>query len=91
MCASLLSEETLYAVETTAPCVSSVVRSIDLSLTKNPMFQALGFGILLLILQTMVPTVFTKLVGTTITVLDGVQTTFAVVSLLASAAASIPH
>ena len=55
------------------------------------MFQALGFGILLLILQTMVPTVFTKLVGTTVTVLDGVQTTFAVVSLLAGAAASIPH
>ncbi len=39
----------------------------------------------------MVPTVFSKLVGTTITVLDGVQTTFAVVTLLAGAAASIPH
>lgn len=65
--------------------------TIDLSLTKNPMFQALGFGILLLILQTMVPTVFSKLVGTTITVLNGVETTFAVVTLLAGAAAGIPH
>ena len=54
-----------------------------------PIFGALGLGLTILVLQSLVPAIFHEIEGTTIAVLQGAQISIHAATLLAGAAGSL--
>jgi hypothetical protein len=55
------------------------------------MFKALGLGMMIIVLEYLVPTVFSEIVKTAIAFLQGAQISISAASQLASAASHIPN